>query len=366
MDEQAQRVQSYIDALVEEKLKIQVFQRELPLCLDLVNKAIENYRQQLSGTTTTVCLHGGHSECSEETSTPGPVLEEFIPIKRLCSGSNDDDDAELDSGRRSSDVKGTPSSNDNKTKSDWLRSAQLWNQTTPDLPPKDDAPPKRVQVLQVTRSGGAFQPFNREQGTIVKTGYTSKQSLLTLDKLHSTIPAASTSSTAETVVRSGSKEEREPAQPNRKQRRNWSPELHHRFLQALQQLGGSHAGTPKQIRELMKVDGLTNDEVKSHLQKYRLHTRRPSSSSTVPAAGAQATQFVVVGGIWVPPAAAVPASAPSAAAPLPADSNQKTSPDDSEGRGSHSDNGEEEARCTLSHSPATSSSSHTTTESRRR
>ena len=28
----------------------------------------------------------------------------------------------------------------------------------------------------------------------------------------------------------------------------------------------------------MKVDGLTNDEVKSHLQKYRLHTRRASSS----------------------------------------------------------------------------------------
>ncbi|XP_071676661.1 transcription factor HHO6-like [Lolium perenne] len=27
---------------------------------------------------------------------------------------------------------------------------------------------------------------------------------------------------------------------------------------------------------MMKVDGLTNDEVKSHLQKYRLHTRRTS------------------------------------------------------------------------------------------
>lgn len=26
--------------------------------------------------------------------------------------------------------------------------------------------------------------------------------------------------------------------------------------------------TPKQIRELMKVDGLTNDEVKSHLQVH--------------------------------------------------------------------------------------------------
>lgn len=29
--------------------------------------------------------------------------------------------------------------------------------------------------------------------------------------------------------------------------------------------------TPKQIRELMKVDGLTNDEVKSHLQVVILY-----------------------------------------------------------------------------------------------
>ena len=28
----------------------------------------------------------------------------------------------------------------------------------------------------------------------------------------------------------------------------------------------STAATPKQIRELMQVEGLTNDEVKSHLQ----------------------------------------------------------------------------------------------------
>ncbi|KAI4339441.1 hypothetical protein MLD38_024386 [Melastoma candidum] len=360
MDEQAQRVRCYIDALEEEKLKIQVFQRQLPLCHDLVNTAIENYRQQLSRTTTTDFLHGGHSKCSEQTSTQGPVLEEFIPIKRPCSGSDDndddDDDAEIDSGRQSSEVNGTLSSNDNKKKSDWLRSAQLWNQTTPDPSPED-----RVPVLGVKRSGRAFQPFNREQGTVVKTGLTNKQSLLTLDKLHSTIPAAAKSSLAKTIVGSGCKEEREPTQPNRKQRRNWSSELHRRFLEALQQLGGSHTATPKQIRELMKVDGLTNDEVKSHLQKYRLHNRRPSHSYMIPPAGAQAPEFVVVGGIWVPPAPAVTAPAQSATVQPPAHSNHKKSPGDSEGTESHSTDGEEETRGTRLHSRTTSTSSHTTT-----
>jgi hypothetical protein len=36
--------------------------------------------------------------------------------------------------------------------------------------------------------------------------------------------------------------------------------------------------TPKQIRELMKVDGLTNDEVKSHLQVSAIHHKQSSFS----------------------------------------------------------------------------------------
>lgn len=135
----------------------------------------------------------------------------------------------------------------------------------------------------------------------------------------------------------------ESQQTGRKQRRCWSPELHRRFVCALQQLGGAQgsnlidklamffeildelllrwwfisidyisiwfvfayvlcnldpncvkfwldkeiqtslccnsdcalwfaAATPKQIRELMQVDGLTNDEVKSHLQVHFSHT----------------------------------------------------------------------------------------------
>ena len=43
--------------------------------------------------------------------------------------------------------------------------------------------------------------------------------------------------------------------------RNINLELMSSFIHAV-----SAVATPKQIRELMKVDGLTNDEVKSHLQ----------------------------------------------------------------------------------------------------
>jgi len=65
----------------------------------------------------------------------------------------------------------------------------------------------------------------------------------------------------------------------------------------------------------MKVDGLTNDEVKSHLQKYRLHTRRPSPPPQ--SASAHAPQLVVLGTIWGPGpdyVAAAAAAAQTAAA----------------------------------------------------
>ncbi|KAL0864567.1 hypothetical protein Bca101_043685 [Brassica carinata] len=64
----------------------------------------------------------------------------------------------------------------------------------------------------------------------------------------------------------------------RKQTRCWTPELHRRFVDALQHLGGPGVATPKQIREHMQEEGLTNDEVKSHLQKYRLHIRKSDSN----------------------------------------------------------------------------------------
>ncbi|CAI9781892.1 unnamed protein product [Fraxinus pennsylvanica] len=70
------------------------------------------------------------------------------------------------------------------------------------------------------------------------------------------------------------------ARQQRKQRRCWSLELHRRFVNALQQLGGEQVATPKQIRDLMQVDGLTNDEVKSHLQHGESFKKSNSQSGS--------------------------------------------------------------------------------------
>ncbi|KAJ7944635.1 Two-component response regulator-like APRR2 [Quillaja saponaria] len=62
-------------------------------------------------------------------------------------------------------------------------------------------------------------------------------------------------------------------QANRKKMKvDWTPDLHKKFVQAVEQLGVDQA-IPSRILELMKVEGLTRHNVASHLQKYRIHKR---------------------------------------------------------------------------------------------
>lgn len=314
---------------------------------------------------------------SEETVSDhgGPVLEEFMPLKptTLSSSSSqpqsqdDHDSAHYLEHRRAaaatandvvdadkddealgdpetaaaSSSRPLPHPETKKAMPDWLQSVQLWsNQQQPSVSPpqhQDELllPCRPVALNACRKPGGAFQPFEKEKK---KEDKEEKQRA----ELELPLPAAASSAvvgdscdragatdtdtdTAENNKASSTKGGKDKeAQlssqaPSRKARRCWAPELHRRFLQALQQLGGSHVATPKQIRELMNVDGLTNDEVKSHLQKYRLHTRRPNSAAAAVQSGGTsvvappaAPQFVVVGGIWVPPpeyAAAVAAAA---------------------------------------------------------
>lgn len=98
-------------------------------------------------------------------------------------------------------------------------------------------------MVEVKPKSGAFQPFQKEKKRVFEND------LQPAVKVASSAPAPATSSTTETggaksdldkVGEEQIQQQQSQSQTHRKQRRCWSPELHRRFLNALQQLGGSH------------------------------------------------------------------------------------------------------------------------------
>ncbi|GLT25398.1 hypothetical protein SLA2020_005290 [Shorea laevis] len=93
--------------------------------------------------------------------------------------------------------------------------------------------------------------------------------------------------------------ENEDPSSQKKPRVVWSVELHRKFVAAVNQLGLDKA-VPKKILDLMNVEGLTRENVASHLQKYRLYLKRLSSVATqqanmVAAFGSKDTSFLRMG-----------------------------------------------------------------------
>ncbi|KAG6505289.1 hypothetical protein ZIOFF_037644 [Zingiber officinale] len=76
----------------------------------------------------------------------------------------------------------------------------------------------------------------------------------------------------------------EPARTLKRPRLVWTPQLHKRFVDAVAHLGIKNA-VPKTIMQLMSVDGLTRENVASHLQKYRLYLRRMQGHNASGGAG---------------------------------------------------------------------------------
>ncbi|CAA7058823.1 unnamed protein product [Microthlaspi erraticum] len=61
----------------------------------------------------------------------------------------------------------------------------------------------------------------------------------------------------------------------KKRRVVWDEHLHSKFMEAVEYLGAAKA-VPKKILERMNVDGITRENVASHLQKYRLNLKKQS------------------------------------------------------------------------------------------
>ncbi|CAI9778746.1 unnamed protein product [Fraxinus pennsylvanica] len=68
-----------------------------------------------------------------------------------------------------------------------------------------------------------------------------------------------------------------PAKSQKRARLVWTSKLHKRFLDVVEHLGLKNAG-PNKIVQIMNVDGLTRENVASHLQKYRLYNKRKKES----------------------------------------------------------------------------------------
>lgn len=155
------RFRDYLLALEEERRKIHVFQRELPLCLDLVTQSTFNlissgirvawlhlslppsfgyWNHEFIYTGRCTAIEGMKSQMdavvgSEETvSDHGPVLEEFIPLKpslSLCSSEEESTHAvaPVNSPKKDESERARPPTPETKkAMPDWLQSVQLWSQ----------------------------------------------------------------------------------------------------------------------------------------------------------------------------------------------------------------------------------------------
>ncbi|OMP02078.1 hypothetical protein COLO4_11362 [Corchorus olitorius] len=259
------KISDYVKRLEEEMKKIDAFKR------------IERLKEE-------------EMQCKEKND--GSVTEELmLPLKRK-SEENGRVNLEKDGG----------------DKKNWMSSVQLWNSdvnnvdhnkkpnTVPELKltseEEEDLSDNTIELCNNKSKGGAFVPFKGQvdkeiSGLSLMTPNSELASCNPILKSNGSscrIGSGSSLYSEQNQIKFQTKslshhQQQQQQQNSRKQRRCWSPELHRRFVEALQQLGGSQVATPKQIRELMQVDGLTNDEVKSHLQKYRLHIRKLPASS---------------------------------------------------------------------------------------
>ncbi|KAE9601852.1 putative transcription regulator Homeodomain-LIKE family [Lupinus albus] len=261
--DQSYKVEEIISQLEEERLKIDAFKRELPLCMQLLTNAMEASRQQLE-------------VFKVNNQGTRPVLEEFIPIKhstyKSCSSEKE--------------------TNITDNKADWMTSAQLWSQASEGTKQQPNTiitsfPKEAAENIGFSMSpslvlnhnnkqgnhnggGGAFLPFSKERNSsqisalraLPELALASADKEIVDKKCEEPCLKMENSSNGGTngmVVGKGPSHAQNTTtaattQTHRKARRCWSPELHRRFVNALQMLGGSQGIYTLQYNNLMLTD----------------------------------------------------------------------------------------------------------------
>jgi hypothetical protein len=177
-------------------------------------------------------------------NTTKPILEEFIPVKQITSSET---------------MEKTTNSNV-CDKANWMTSAQLWSQTsegtqqqnsTKEIPENNNNNNNNNIGFNISpkhRNGGAFLPFSKERNN--NSGVHLPE--LALGSPQKEVVDDNKKHVGEGEKRENNEEKGSPIgsshaqttnnnsnQTHRKARRCWSPDLHRRFVNALQMLGGS-------------------------------------------------------------------------------------------------------------------------------
>lgn len=112
-------------------------------------------------------------------------------------------------------------------------------------------------------------------------------------------PSSSTTSSSTEAESRRHKSSGKSSHGKKKAKVDWTPDLHRRFVQAVEQLGIDKA-VPSRILEIMGINSLTRHNIASHLQKYRSHRKHMVAREAEAASWTQRRQMYAAGG---PPAA---------------------------------------------------------------
>lgn len=118
-------------------------------------------------------------------------------------------------------------------------------------------------TLSSLRTGFNFKPFNSDDKDHAMAELDEPEEGSESDQKKTRRVAENFTEDAET----------EAAKTLKRPRLVWTPELHKRFVEVVAYLGLKNA-VPKTIMQMMNVEGLTRENVASHLQKYRLYVKR--------------------------------------------------------------------------------------------